>query len=66
MVHQPIHTSGFIYYYSNLDFQDYTHFIAVVILLVKGGNDKAKAKDDFLLNIMTLWTRKGKTHYNQC
>ena len=32
---------------------------------MKGGNDKAKVKDGFLLNIMTLWTRKGKAHYNQ-
>ena len=32
----------------------------------KGENGKAKAKDDFLLNIMTLWIWKGKTHYNQC
>ena len=23
-------------------------------------------KDEFLLNIMTLWTEKGKTHYYQC
>ena len=34
--------------------------------MVKDEIDKAKAKDDFLLDIMTFWTRKGNTHYNQC
>ena len=28
--------------------------------------DKAKEKDESLLNIMTVWIWKGNTHYNQC
>ena len=48
-----------------LDFQDSTHFIVVVNLLVKDEIYQATEKDDFLLNIMTLWIWKGNTHYNQ-
>ena len=54
-VHQPNTYIGLYLLLLRLDFQDYTHFIVVVNLRVKDEIDKAKANDDFLLNIMTLW-----------
>ena len=63
-VHQPNTYIGFYLFLLRPDFQDYTHFIVVVNLLVKGEIDKARAKDDYQLNIMILWIWKGNTPYN--
>ena len=64
MVHQPNTYIGLYLLVLRLDFQDYTHFIVVVNLLVKAKIYRVRTKDDYQFNIVTLRIWKGNTHYN--